>query len=57
MSDDSHKAKMKTWWTGSSAIVEIHLMGGYKLKDKHGHSLKSNFPTKQIRCYYQDMKV
>ena len=41
----SHK---RPRWTGSYTTAEGTAMGAYKLKDKHGHSLKIPFPTKQV---------
>ena len=32
-------------------------VGRYKLKDKHGHILKSYFPPRQVMHYYKGMPV
>ena len=47
MADEPQKANMKTRWTGPHTIVEINPMGGYKLKDRHGYCLKTNFHPKK----------
>ena len=47
MAYDSHKAQMKIKWTEVYAIIEVNPIGGYKLKDKHGRCLKSNFLPKK----------
>ena len=40
VADDWHKAEIKTKWTRPYTIMDINPLGGYNLKDKHGHCLK-----------------
>ena len=47
---------MKIKWTGLNIIVEVTAVGGYKLKDIHGHCLRIHFPPKQVKWYYQEMQ-
>ena len=53
IANNLHKAKMKTKCRGPYTIVEASAMRGYKLKDKRGHILKTHFPLKQVRRYFQ----
>ena len=46
MASDSQTAKMNARWTGPYTIVEVSVMRVYKLKDKHGHILKTHSPMK-----------
>ena len=55
MADELHKAMVKMKWISQYTIVEVNAVGGYKLKDKHAHILKSHFLPRQDKWYYQEM--
>ena len=42
-------------WTGPYTVVEVNAVGDYKLKGRHGNILKSNFPPRQVKQYFQGM--
>ena len=53
MVNESCKAEMKSKRTGPYTIVGITAVGASKLRDKHGHILKSHNPPNQVKWYYE----
>ena len=57
MADESQNTKMKTKWTGPYTIIEVTIVGRYELQGKHGHCLKTHFPPRHVKHYYQGIQA